>query len=46
MAVVYATLIVNGVKDYSDVPARLKSKVKEILIGLELGDLAEDSPAE
>lgn len=46
MAVVYATLIVSGMRDYRDVPARLKEKVKEILIGLDLEDLASDSPAE
>lgn len=32
MAVVYATLIIKGKKNFADVPARLKEQVKEILI--------------
>lgn len=32
MAKIYATLIVNGKKNFADVPARIKEKVKQILI--------------
>ena len=35
MATVYATLIIKGKKKYSQVPNKLKSQVKEILIDLE-----------
>lgn len=35
MAVIYATLIVKGVKNYSDVPERIKDQVKQVLIDLE-----------
>ena len=38
MAVVYATLIIKGVKTIDDVPARIKDKV--VLIDLDCGDLA------
>ena len=41
MAVIYATLIIKGKKTYSQVPRLLKDKVKEILIDLELPELAE-----
>ena len=41
MAVVYATLIIKGKKKFSDVPDRIKDKVKEVLIDLDCGDLAE-----
>lgn len=41
MAVVYATLIVKGKKDFSDVPERIQDQVKEVLIDLDLADLAE-----
>lgn len=41
MAVVYATLIVKGKKDFSDVPERIKEQVKEVLIDLDCGELAE-----
>lgn len=48
IAVIYATLIVKGLKTYSQVPASIKAKVKEVLIGLEMGDLAteeDETPA-
>ena len=32
MAVIYATLIVNGKKEFKDVPALIKEKVKQVLI--------------
>lgn len=41
MAVIYATLIVKGKKSINDVPAIIKDKVKEILIDLEVPELAE-----
>ena len=41
MAVIYATLIVKGVKTINDVPARIKDKVKQVLIDLDLPELAE-----
>lgn len=41
MAVIYATLIVKGKKTYADVPEVIKEKVKEILIDLEVPELAE-----
>lgn len=41
MAVVYATLIIKGVKTIDDVPARIKEQVKQVLIDLDCGDLAE-----
>lgn len=41
MAVIYATLIVKGKKVFADVPEKIKEKVKEILIDLEVLELAE-----
>jgi len=41
MAVIYATLIIKGKKTFAEVPTVLKDKVKEILIDLELPELAE-----
>ena len=41
MAVVYATLIIKGKKTFADVPDRIKDKVKEVLIDLDCGELAE-----
>ena len=41
MAVVYATLIVKGKKDFSDVPERIQDQVKEVLIDLDLAELAQ-----
>lgn len=41
VAVVYATLIVKGMKTFADVPDLLKEQVKEILIALDCGYLAE-----
>lgn len=41
MAVIYATLIVKGKKNFSDVPERIKEQVKQILIDLECPELAE-----
>lgn len=41
MAVVYATLIINGRKTFADVPDKLKEKVKDVLIDLDCSELAE-----
>lgn len=41
MAVVYATLIIKGKKAFQDVPERLKEQVRQILIDLEVPELAE-----
>lgn len=41
MAVVYATLILKGKKDFSDVPERIQDQVKEVLIDLDLAELAQ-----
>lgn len=41
MAIIYATLIVKGKKAYKDVPEILKGQVKQILIDLEVPELAE-----
>ena len=40
MVVIYCTLIVKGIKTYAQVPAVIKSKVKDMLVCLDLGDLA------
>lgn len=41
MAVIYATLIVKGRKTFATVPEKLKEQVKQILIDLEMSELAE-----
>ena len=41
MAGVYATRIIKGKKDFADVPARIKEQVKQVLIDLDCGELAE-----
>lgn len=41
MAVIYATLIVKGKKTIDQVPALIRDQVKEILIDLEVPELAE-----
>ena len=41
MAVVYAILIIKDKKKFSDVPDRIKDQVKEVLIDLDCGYLAE-----
>jgi len=41
MAVVYATLIIKGVKSFNEVPDRIKEQVKQVLIDLDCADLAE-----
>ena len=41
LAMLWAQAIMLGKHDFSDVPARLKEKVKEILIDSGYGELAE-----
>lgn len=41
MAIVYATLIIKGKKNYADVPARIKEAVAEILVALDCADLVD-----
>ena len=41
MAFIYATLIIKGKKNFADVPDRIKEQVKEVLIDLDLAELAE-----
>ena len=40
MAVIYATLIIEGHKTFESVPKRIKAKVKEVLEQLGEGELA------
>ena len=41
MAVIYATLIVKGKKTIGQGPERLQARVREILVDLEVLELAE-----
>lgn len=41
MAVIYATLIIKGKKTINDVPEVIREQVKQILIDLDLPELAE-----
>ena len=41
MARIYADLIRKGRKTIEDVPARLREQVKQILIDLDCGEMAE-----
>lgn len=42
MAVIYATLIIKGKKTISEVPMKIKDKVKQVLIDLDVPELAEE----
>lgn len=42
MAVIYATLIVKGKKKITDVPLVIREEVKQVLIDLDLPELAEE----
>ena len=42
MAIVYALLIIKGKKEYSDVPAKLRDQVKEVLADMEVPELAAE----
>ena len=35
MAIIYATLIIKGKKTYAQVPEKIKTQVKKVLIALE-----------
>lgn len=41
MAIIYATLIIKGKKTFANVPEKLKEQVKQVLIDLDLPELAE-----
>lgn len=41
MAEVYATLIIKGLRTFKQVPVIIQPKVKEVLVALDLGELAE-----
>lgn len=42
VAVIYATLIVNGKKTFADVPKLIKEKVRQVLIDLDLEELTQE----
>jgi hypothetical protein len=42
MAVIYATLIVKGKKNFAEVPEKIKEQVRQVLIDLDCGDLATE----
>lgn len=42
MAIIYATLIVNGKKNFSQVPDRIKDQVRQVLKDLELEELINE----
>ena len=42
MAIIYVTLIVKGKKTFAEVPALIKEEVRQVLIDLDLGYLAEE----
>lgn len=41
MAVIYATLILKGKRTFEQVPEKIKEQVREVLIDLEVPELAE-----
>lgn len=42
MAIVYALLIIKGKKVFADVPAKLKEQVREVLVDMEVPELAAE----
>lgn len=42
MAVIYATLITKGVKEFKEVPEKIKDQVKQVLIDIDCGHLIEE----
>jgi hypothetical protein len=46
MALIYATLIIKGIKTINDVPKVIRNKVKQVLIDLDLPELAEEQTEE
>lgn len=43
MAVIYATLIIKGTRTIGSVPKTIREQVKQILVDLELPELAEEN---
>lgn len=43
MAVIYAALIVKGKKSIADVPEKIREQVKDVLIDLDVPELAEET---
>ena len=41
MAAIYATLIIKGLKTFAEVPELVKPKVKEVLEGIDMGELVQ-----
>lgn len=41
LALLYATYIIKGMKHFSEVPNLLKDEVRQILIDMDMGHLAE-----
>lgn len=41
MAIIYAYLIIKGKKTFAEVPEKIKPQVKQALIDLDCGELAE-----
>ena len=41
MAVIYAQSIIKGKRKFSQVPARIKEEVKEVLIDMDLANIDE-----
>lgn len=42
MAIIYATLIVNGKKNFSQIPDRIKDQVRQVLTDLDLAELVNE----
>ena len=45
MAMIYAALIIKGKKTINDVPVKIREQVEQVLIDLDLADLATETPA-
>lgn len=43
MAVIYATLIIKGKRTFESVPAVIKEQVRQVLIDLEVPELADEN---
>lgn len=46
MAYIYASLIVKGRKTIDEVPAKIRNRVKQVLIDMDLPELAEEKDIE
>lgn len=42
MAVIYATLIVKGIKKFNEVPEMIKNQVRQVLIDIDCDHLIEE----